>query len=310
MSFQQDLGSDVWQSDLSSVPSNTLTPDIIPVSQPAVEAAVGVAAKFPVPLVAGVVGGVLAAGLVVGGLLTHGFGLGESKVAEPTSGITVSQELPVTGQIEAAIPEVSASVSEPVAEPVGEPQNLLPYEISPFGIPQRYVSTSFAVGTVTVSNFRIVSSDANHPAREGWEWRIADVKTSFGDQEFEEGFGIAWTFPIDFYNFSLEHGTNLDGSVNLGITWEGEEYEITNANIDFYWWIDAINGVYGDVSIPIPDDADFSDGFGQIAVQVPIGYDGAVVAFNNWERFAAKSDTDTASLADFIDGDTVWFRMK
>ena len=308
MSFHQDLGSVVKQPGDSALPVN----DLHIGTAPAIESGLAVPADGGAtaikPMVLGIVGGVLAAGLIAGGIVTHGFSFGNSNSPVVASGIEAVEELPVTGLAEEALPEIAAVDPVVVLDEAASVTNVFPFPIAPFGVPQRYVAMDEAVGTVTMSNFRIVTSDDDHPAREGWEWRIADIKTEFSEDLDVEDMGVAWLVIYDIDDFSLDGGFGTGGA---SVSWDGADIEIEKAQIDFYYWGEYFEDQ--DINIPVPKlwgMPGWADGFGQIAVQVPVGYDRVIIGFTNCDRADATEELDVVLVRDYIDDDTVWFRLK
>jgi len=147
------------------------------------------------------------------------------------------------------------------------------------------------VGSLTVNNYRVIDGDDIHPYTEGWEWRLADIDLRFLDgAAWELGWRYYYIYAIDGYDFGLDHEVTEGDDGTSTIIWEGEEYEI-----------------FSTVDMETTDNGEYYYSVGQWAVHVPIGYDGALLAFVNPGNV---TDADNQTMSELIDADTVWFRMN
>lgn len=154
---------------------------------------------------------------------------------------------------------------------------------------------------VTVTDYQVIDSDENHPAKEGYEWRIANFDVHVYDTNSQAfGYQIKW-FPVDYYDFvsvadsavSTDTvdpvlGTLTTFTVNInGQDYPCERYTTSSST----GWNET-----GD-SLNIYREYDFL---------VPKGYDGAVVALCN----AANVTQEDMYINEIADEDSLLFRLQ
>ncbi len=153
----------------------------------------------------------------------------------------------------------------------------------------------FTVGEITIADYRIITGDDTYAEKEGYEWRIATFNIAFSDAN-AQAVGTRTRCGItDYYTGSMV-GTASDDDRLLTINYNGEEllcdYISTTHQAE---WID------GTFYVSI-----------EVGVQVPVGYDGVVLAFYNAVR-AKHNETGYLTqdnvLPDVVDEDTLFFRM-
>lgn len=153
----------------------------------------------------------------------------------------------------------------------------------------------FTIGEVTVSDYHIISGDDTYTATEGYEWRIATYAFTYTDDN-------AWNYGnrgrcavTDYYVGGLAH-TTKDDERPLLVYYNGEEYYCTvESTVLRAEWENRVCYVTL-----------------EIAIQVPIGYDGIVLTFFNGVHGSENEDTyltEAATLQDIVDEDTLFFRM-
>jgi len=187
--------------------------------------------------------------------------------------------------------------TEPELEAEPETVSTFPFVFNTFDTSYRYITSTpeysyRTVGDIQLSNFRIIEGDDLREAREGWEWRIVDIRMAFGD-DFAHWLGFTWAavYGIDYYAFSLDENVSSSSDGLHTIYWNGNSYEI-------YQRLE-LAGDWGDW---------YFEMLGTFTVHAPIGYDGAVIAFFNGAQLPTEGATVPTS--ELIDDDTLWFRMK
>lgn len=157
------------------------------------------------------------------------------------------------------------------------------------------------VGKVSVSDYRVTASEDQLEVRDGYEWRIANVNYTFsGDDASRDGYKFAIKV-MDYYlglqdpDFDNEKTVHYldeqDKTVEDKnfIDYNGEIYERANTK-----YTELQNGWINDVAhITL-----------EVAVQVPVGYDGIVLCVYN--SGAGSSDT----LESLEGANPLFFRMN
>ncbi len=153
----------------------------------------------------------------------------------------------------------------------------------------------FTVGEVVVSDYHIISGDDTYAAKEGYEWRIATYAFTYSDDN-------AWLYGnrgrcavTDYYVGGLAHVT-INDERPLLVSYNGEEYLCTvEATILQAEWVDRTCYVTM-----------------EIAIQVPVGYNGIVLTFFNGVHGSENEDTyltEDNILPGVVDEDALFFRM-
>lgn len=165
-------------------------------------------------------------------------------------------------------------------------------------------SACTTVGKAIFSNYRTFDSDETHEAKEGYEWKTVDFTASFGDENAWQ-YGISTNYRFeDYYDIVKQEDTieeDYDGVQHFTVNWNGVDYTeccIIN-NGGFGGWTDNTNPAYGDWEHINVDQMN-------VAVLVPIGYDGFILGARN----KAVEWGDGQYLFDLDHTDTLFFRMN
>lgn len=135
-----------------------------------------------------------------------------------------------------------------------------------------YADTSvYTVGELTFSDYKIFESDETHPAKDGYEWRTLHAQVLFNDDN-------AWVHGATYANFLVDYYEDgADSEVNLSPEY-GVPYTTSFNGIDYTECMHLYDSsTCGWVGRQISFDFDF-------AFLVPVGYDGAVVGFHDYEQ--------------------------
>lgn len=144
-------------------------------------------------------------------------------------------------------------------------------------------------GKASVSDYRIVDTDETHEPKEGYEWRIANVNYTFsGADAHRDGYTFSVS-PMDYYVGISKLNTDGDTIIN----YNGIEYERNTQ------YKELQNGWYDDVGRIILE----------VALQVPTGYDGAVLCLFNPVANDTKSG-EKLSLTEIEMATPLFFRME
>ena len=133
--------------------------------------------------------------------------------------------------------------------------------------------TQLTVGEAKVSSYEVFESAYGYPAKEGYEWRVAEIQTLYFDDNARK-FGV-WTFPRteDYYNVKLLDDTartveeeGKEDTEVYSIIWQGLEMEAYYTYNSY--WSNWVNHVCTNTQ--------------KWAFQVPVGYDGCVIGL--WDN--------------------------
>lgn len=140
-------------------------------------------------------------------------------------------------------------------------------------------------GLVTAENYRIVPSFASHEAKDGFEWRIVDLRFALSNPIIEQ-YGYFYTTKVmDYYlGFQNTGIVNLDG-VDYQCAVKREAVQSNHISLD------TIEEVY------------------EFAVQVPTGYDGMVVCIYNPAASLYATGTDVETLEALEQASPLFFRF-
>ena len=178
---------------------------------------------------------------------------------------------------------------------VYETQYDVPYEYTTHCAENRdYMVT----GTVMFSNHRVFESDETHEAEEGYEWHAVNVTFEFCDLDYEDNrldnyWWEGWWINTDYYNIAgfRNSWTEEDfGTVNFnGIDYDKctVEYEFVKSTYEFV--LSHVEYIF--------------------YVRVPVGYDGTVFAFYDWNVSTAMEAED-ACINECANENTVYFRIN
>lgn len=153
-------------------------------------------------------------------------------------------------------------------------------------------------GTAKISNYQIFESDDTHAAKEGYEWRSVQVEVSF-DAENAKNNGMrlnCWIedyYDVDEWKKTIRLGNR--GDMTYSVNYLGQEQEIYCIIENYYWsgWVDDVNTFYQTMYF-----------------QVPVGYDGVVVAFLDSSTLPknAANHAKTA-VSDVANENSLFFRL-
>lgn len=154
-------------------------------------------------------------------------------------------------------------------------------------------------GTAIVRDYRIFESDDTHAAKEGYEWRSVQVEVSF-DAENAKDNGVrlnCWIedyYDVDEWKKSICLLNNAD--MTYSIQYMGEETEIYCVIENYYWsgWVDDILTYYQTMYF-----------------QVPVGYDGVVLAFLDASTLPKNSTNHAKTpVSEVADENSLFFRLS
>jgi len=177
-----------------------------------------------------------------------------------------------------------------------------------------YYPNSATIGRAVVSSFDIISSDANHEAREGFEWRVIYAELTFRDRITQWQGNRSRTLTFDYYT------NEMVGGYGGNITEVGE---VSDSIVTFNFNGQAHEGLFrSEVFVSgwegYTPQAVYTFSF-RFSALVPIGYDGLVFAWHNpgntVNDVAESGETlgrrdISSNINDFIDGDTLFFRFS
>jgi hypothetical protein len=158
-----------------------------------------------------------------------------------------------------------------------------------------------SVGELTITDYRIIESDDEHEAKEGYEWRIIQWQVVFYDENVQYGVARFCFVTIDYYidsDFELNQDARISADAEdiYSVNFYGEEKEtlrnfrtIRSELVENDWFVEA-----------------------EYSFLVPIGYDGVVPIF-----FNAVHNGEVAGIGygnvehwtDIIDDDALLFRL-
>lgn len=130
-------------------------------------------------------------------------------------------------------------------------------------------------GKVSVENYRVIPSDETHPAKDGYEWRLASIHYVF-DSEAARSYGYRFGAGARDYYQGLEDST--DSSELYTVNFNGTDYPIIrNMEVVENNWVNHVANVVVDT-----------------AFQVPVGYDGVILCvhrpYNDGKTISSQED--------------------
>ncbi len=148
-------------------------------------------------------------------------------------------------------------------------------------------------GTVMFSNHRVFESDETHEAEEGYEWHAVNVTFEFSDFYVDKYWWEWWCTNTDYYNIEgFRNSWTEDGFAT--VNYNGVDYDkCTN---DFEYIGDTYEFALSHVEYVF-------------YVRVPIGYDGMVFAFYDW-NVSTAIETEGVNINDCANENTVYFRIS
>lgn len=158
-----------------------------------------------------------------------------------------------------------------------------------------YQSTkATTIAKVAFSNYRIIKSDENHPAKEGYEWRIVDMNAVVGDDNaYDYGYKFSNARWYDNYYKWIDN----DKENRFTINYYGVEYN------DCEYYIDVANsGWENKEQFGWKSTLTLTD---TISILVPEGFDGFVYGLYN-----PKSNFWDADLKDVAPENYIYFRFR
>lgn len=165
--------------------------------------------------------------------------------------------------------------------PNAEPVQITEYHTNTFVRPD--LDT---VGEFFASKVLICEYDETHRSRQGYEWRTADITITFKDSNSNLFGSNVICARADYYQEQMLKQTKKQESFH--VTYNGKDYKCTA----FY----ENTGFYYDNNCNVFQMTCY--------VQVPIGYDGVVLAF-----FHGGTDVEGKQLHEAADENTLLFRM-
>ena len=125
-------------------------------------------------------------------------------------------------------------------------------------------------GTFRVENYRVIESDEEHEAKEGYEWRLVDVRFTIDDENARRSGYATPTATVDYYEGPQDSDAE---TANIN----GEKFPSSSSiNIrENTWTPDGVAHVLMEHSF-----------------QVPIGYDGGVVCIYSFAYYPLESMDD------------------
>lgn len=151
------------------------------------------------------------------------------------------------------------------------------------------------VGALTISDYRIFESDAQHPAEDGYEWRHVHISASFFDEnanDYGVMLGPCWE---DYYaskDVDDSAYTGSDGTTRNVINYYGVDYPDCTVS-----WENDAWGEWHDSTVEWEAD---------VYALLPIGYDGCIIGFYD----ASTEWGDGMYIYDIADENSLFFRME
>ncbi len=154
-------------------------------------------------------------------------------------------------------------------------------------------------GTVLITDYKVFSSDDTHAAKEGYEWRSIQVSVSFQAENAKDN-GLRlnrWIedyYDVDEWKSSINLGNN--GDMTYQINYLGQVWEAYCVIENYRWtgWVEDVN-TYSET----------------MYFQVPVGYDGVVIAFLDASSVPKTPYLhETAPVTDYADENSLFFRLK
>ena len=155
-------------------------------------------------------------------------------------------------------------------------------------------SSLTTVGQAVISSYETISSDATHSAKEGYDWRLVNLTITFQDDNAWE-YGMSnRTGDLDYYTGAPF--TYLDDSGEIfTVSYNGVEYEcLGRVNVVDNQW----DGRVFTYSL-------------NFEYQLPVGYDGCVLASYHAKYKPVGSDVEFSEIVDqmLADEGTILFRL-
>lgn len=146
-------------------------------------------------------------------------------------------------------------------------------------------------GRVTFTDYEIFTSDDTHEPLEGYEWRAVTTTVIF-DDENEAEYGSEQSIGISDYYDIVGYEDSFDNTNNThSISYNGTDYS------DVHWEYDELS------------DGEWINGAStwsiRIYFRVPIGYDGAIIAW-----YSSANRKEDTYLYDLLDENSIVFRLK
>ncbi len=212
-----------------------------------------------------------------------------------TEGDTPAHDLSEANYQQASICKVcGTSVGEPLQADfekygmVCETQYDVPYAYTTHCVDNKdYIAT----GTVVFSNPRVFESDAMHEAEEGYEWRAVNVTFECSEVCVERYSWDARWCTADYYNIAKFEDSWNDGLLTVnhnGIDYDKCMVEYEFVDYSFEWGIFHCEYVF--------------------YARVPVGYDGIVYAFYDWDVYSAWEDDK--NINDCANENTIYFKIN
>ena len=164
------------------------------------------------------------------------------------------------------------------------------------------------IGTLTITDYQIVPYTETFEAKDGFEWRILNMRIVFTDANANAygswtsflvtDYFTGWTPKTGSIQTVVFDGIDDDAAVwemTMPINYRGNDYEVLVIVIHHFEWIVD----YGEIRE------------GTWALRVPIGYDGAIMVYHNAAiRFAEEVDGLFLTVSERTDGNSLFFRLN
>ena len=157
-----------------------------------------------------------------------------------------------------------------------------------------YSNEDIPIAGKAVFNYQVFTTDATHPAKDGYEWKKVTVSTTYSGRNVQQyGCQYALLYDLDYYtleNTSVSNTPPVETAIaEKTVNYNGFDYPVTsNYEVLSTEWIDEES-----ICITVSYEC-----------QVPVGYDGMVVAFYN------AANRDAAAPLDKLDSASLIFRME
>lgn len=148
-------------------------------------------------------------------------------------------------------------------------------------------------GTVMFSDFRVFEFDETHEAEEGYEWQAVNVTFEFSDFYVDKYWWEWWCTNTDYYNIAEFRNSWTEDGFST-VNYNGIDYDKCTNDYEY-----------------IGDSYDFALSHVEYIfyVRVPIGYDGTVFAFYDW-NVATEMEKEGTNIYDCANENTVYFRIS
>lgn len=152
--------------------------------------------------------------------------------------------------------------------------------------------------TLTVTNYQTFASDETHEAKEGYEWKIADIEIVLSDDNAYAYGGTYSYYTTDYYDIEKYNATcvdNQDEFTPFTVNWNGQDYAECQEYDSGEWgeWIDhTITATR------------------RFEALLPVGYDGYTIVYIDSGNRLNGSDDALIYEEGITDENTLILRLK